>query len=148
MAEAAAARGWKADAALAVTRPRLFPEEQWPRRSNRLEEDEAWQRSRSVVRSMRSSSRASSAKSPACLAGSLGQQSHRGIVMAHDRIKRLERSLEALKRRRFECAAAIGDERLGQGEPERIVDELMATHEAVKVIQEIIAEEERMVSRH
>jgi hypothetical protein len=68
--------------------------------------------------------------------------------MAHDRIKRLERSLEALKRRRFECAAAIGDERLGQGEPERIVDELMATHEAVKVIQEIIAEEERMVSRH
>jgi hypothetical protein len=68
--------------------------------------------------------------------------------MAQDRIKRLERSLEAVKRRRFECAAALGDERLGEGEPERFVDELMATHEAVKVIQELIAEEEKMVSRH
>jgi hypothetical protein len=68
--------------------------------------------------------------------------------MAHDRIKRLERSLEVLKRRRFECAAALGEARLGEGEPERLVDELMATHEAVKVIQELIAEEERMVSRH
>jgi hypothetical protein len=68
--------------------------------------------------------------------------------MANDRIKRLERSLEAVRRWRFECAAAFGDERLAGGEPERFIDDLMAAHEAVKVIQELIAEEERMVPQH
>ena len=68
--------------------------------------------------------------------------------MPIDRIKRLEKSLEAMRRRRFECAAALGDERPTRGEPERLIGDLMAAHEAVKVIQELIAEEERMVSRH
>ena len=68
--------------------------------------------------------------------------------MPDDRIKRLEKSLEAVKRRRFECATALGDARLAEGEPERFINELMAAHAAVKVIQELVAEEEKMVSRH
>jgi hypothetical protein len=69
-------------------------------------------------------------------------------AVPNDRVKRLEKSLEVVKRRRFECAVALGDEMARRGEPERLIDDLMAAHEAVKVIQELLAEEERMVSRH
>jgi hypothetical protein len=68
--------------------------------------------------------------------------------MANDRIKRLERSLETVKQRRFEIAEALGREKLPKGQPEQFIADLLTTHEAVKVFQELIAEEEKMVSRH
>ena len=64
--------------------------------------------------------------------------------MANDRLDRLRQSLQALQTRRFQFAEAFGTESSRGGEKERHIEELLKVHEAIKVIEELIAEEEKM----
>jgi hypothetical protein len=64
--------------------------------------------------------------------------------MANNRLEKLRKSLQALKTRQFQFAEAFGTESIRGGEKERHIDELLKVHEAINVIEEIIAEEEKM----
>jgi hypothetical protein len=64
--------------------------------------------------------------------------------MANDRLDKLRKSLQALQTRRFQFAEAFGTESPRGGEKERHIEELLKVHEAIKVMEELIAEEEKM----
>jgi hypothetical protein len=64
--------------------------------------------------------------------------------MANDRLDKLRKSLQALRTRRFQFAEAFGIESPRGGEKERHIEELLKVHEAIKVMEELIAEEEKM----
>lgn len=63
--------------------------------------------------------------------------------MAGERLEKLVAALKVVKVRRMEFAEALSQTQLPRGESERLIAELLKTHEAVKVLQEIMAEEER-----
>ena len=63
--------------------------------------------------------------------------------MPGERLKKLMTALKAVKARRIEFAEALGQTQVSKTESERLIDELLKAHEAVKVLQEIMAEEER-----
>jgi hypothetical protein len=64
--------------------------------------------------------------------------------MVNDRLDKLRKSLQALQARRFQFAEAFGTESPRGGEKERHIEELLKVHEAIKVMEELIAEEEKM----
>jgi hypothetical protein len=64
--------------------------------------------------------------------------------MVNDRLDKLRKSLQALQTRRFQFAEAFGTESPRGGEKERHIEELLKVHEAIKVMEELIAEEEKM----
>jgi hypothetical protein len=63
--------------------------------------------------------------------------------MAGERLEKIVTALKVVKGRRIEFAEALGQTQLPKDEPERLIEELLKAHEAVKVLQEIMAEEER-----
>ena len=64
--------------------------------------------------------------------------------MANDRLDKLRKSLQVLQTRRFQFAEAFGTESPRREEKERPIEELLKVHEAIKVMEELIAEEEKM----
>ena len=64
--------------------------------------------------------------------------------MANDRAEKLRKSLQALKTRRLQFAEAFGTESQRGGEKDRHIEELLKVHEAIKVMEELIAEEEKV----
>jgi hypothetical protein len=63
--------------------------------------------------------------------------------MARDQLEALKKALQSMKIRRFEFAESLGKELPRGGEKDRLIDELLKTHEAINVLRELIAEEER-----
>jgi hypothetical protein len=55
----------------------------------------------------------------------------------------LKKALQSMKIRRFEFAEFLGKELPRGGEKDRLIDELLKTHETINVLLELIAEEER-----
>lgn len=64
--------------------------------------------------------------------------------MANDRLAKLERALEELIKRRFQFAEALGARTSQRGDTERSIEELLKTHEAIKVLEELMAQEKRL----
>jgi hypothetical protein len=63
--------------------------------------------------------------------------------MARGQLEALKKALQSMKIRRFEFAESLGKELPRGGEKDRLIDELLKTHEVINVLLELIAEEER-----